>query len=110
MFGDPCPGTLKYLEAHYQCVKALPPHIDLTSQDIKDQEEAVEKAPLSIVDEPGPIQVKPPKPIDLSEDSSQSIDQDDNNYDLPSIIKNESDDSSDDTPYNRGSSSSTTVL
>ncbi|UYV65988.1 hypothetical protein LAZ67_3006073 [Cordylochernes scorpioides] len=20
MFGDPCPGTLKYLEAHYQCV------------------------------------------------------------------------------------------
>jgi hypothetical protein len=20
MFGDPCPGTLKYLEAHYQCM------------------------------------------------------------------------------------------
>ncbi len=20
MFGDPCPGTHKYLEAHYQCV------------------------------------------------------------------------------------------
>ena len=20
VFGDPCPGTLKYLEAHYQCV------------------------------------------------------------------------------------------
>nr|XP_027202423.1 latrophilin Cirl-like isoform X3 [Dermatophagoides pteronyssinus] len=164
MFDDPCPGTLKYLEAHYQCVKdnhsdgnfshhvdddydnnqasnhhhnghhnhhhqvsfppvvlfpeppmqpsngigsstALPPHIDLTSQDIKDQEEAVEKAPLSIVDEPGPIQVKPPKPIDLSEDSS-SMDQDDNNYDLPSS----SDDTSNDTPYNRASSSSTTTV
>ena len=90
---------------------ALPPHIDLTSQDIKDQEEAVEKAPLSIVDEPGPIQVKPPKPIDLSEDSSQSMDQDDSNdYDLPPIIKNESDDDpSNDTPYNRGLSSSTSV-
>ncbi|CAG2065912.1 unnamed protein product, partial [Timema podura] len=22
MFGDPCPGTLKYLEAHYQCMPA----------------------------------------------------------------------------------------
>ncbi|VVC89271.1 unnamed protein product [Leptidea sinapis] len=22
MFGDPCPNTLKYLEAHYQCVPA----------------------------------------------------------------------------------------
>ncbi len=21
LFGNPCPGTLKYLEAHYQCVK-----------------------------------------------------------------------------------------
>lgn len=20
MFGDPCPGTHKYLEAHYQCI------------------------------------------------------------------------------------------
>ncbi len=20
VFGDPCPGTLKYLEAHYQCM------------------------------------------------------------------------------------------
>nr|CAD7196611.1 unnamed protein product [Timema douglasi] len=25
MFGDPCPGTLKYLEAHYQCMPAAPP-------------------------------------------------------------------------------------
>ncbi|CAN8004689.1 unnamed protein product, partial [Ixodes hexagonus] len=29
VFGDPCPGTLKYLEAHYQCIpgdsKLLPP-------------------------------------------------------------------------------------
>ncbi|XP_042859816.1 latrophilin Cirl-like isoform X4 [Penaeus japonicus] len=24
-FGDPCPGTLKYLEAHYQCVPVDPP-------------------------------------------------------------------------------------
>ncbi|KAK4016000.1 hypothetical protein OUZ56_030964 [Daphnia magna] len=24
VFGDPCPGTLKYLEAHYQCVPATP--------------------------------------------------------------------------------------
>lgn len=28
MFGDPCPGTLKYLEAHYQC---MPGMIDLLS-------------------------------------------------------------------------------
>lgn len=28
MFGDPCPGTLKYLEAHYQC---MPGMIDLFS-------------------------------------------------------------------------------
>lgn len=26
MFGDPCPGTLKYLEAHYQCVKGIHHH------------------------------------------------------------------------------------
>jgi hypothetical protein len=23
VFGDPCPGTLKYLEAHYQCVPGM---------------------------------------------------------------------------------------
>lgn len=81
---------------------SMPPHIDLTSQDIKDQEEAVEKAPLSIIDEPGSISVvKPPKPNHLPDDTDLDEDDDDDNYNSPG---DSDDDPSNDPPYHKISS------
>jgi len=63
-FGDPCPGTYKYLEVHYECVPKVPRRL---SEHLKDQNKTIVKSknpspPPIIIPTISPYKVIVPEP------------------------------------------------